>query len=538
MKFPAQNLVAMLILFVERIITKCIAGNKSDHTTRISNSNSNSNLDSGTSTSLGLMELQGTVSFYDTAIGARDFGGIYHHKPIALVNPASVQDIVKVVKMAASSPNLTVAARGNGHSINGQAQAPNGLVLNMSFIKGIKIFEGNYTRAPYVDAGAGELWMDVLKACLKVGLTPRSWTDYLFLSVGGTLSNGGVSGQTFKFGPQISNVLQLQIVSGNGEAMTCSPEQSEDLFYGALGGLGQFGIITKARIMLQKAPDMVRWIRIVYSDFEDFRADQEMLIGLPEGKSFDYVEGFVFLNNCDPVNGWPCVPLSPSSSFDPQLIPDTAGPVLYCLEVALHYDHHTDLMALNKRMEMMLGPLRFIRGLHYCLEISYLDFLNRVEEAEVAARSSGIWDAPHPWLNMFVPKSKISEFDRKVFRQILKHGVGGPMLVYPVNRNKWDCRMSAIVPDEDIFYLVALLRFSPPYPSGPPLQSIIAQNEEILHYCTSRGIDMKLYIPHYKNERDWKRHFGRHWHQFERRKNVYDPRAILAPGQRIFPRSN
>lgn len=39
--------------------------------------------------------------------------------------------------------------------------------------------------------------------------------------------------------------------------MTCSPEQSEDLFYGALGGLGQFGIITKARIMLQKAPDMV-----------------------------------------------------------------------------------------------------------------------------------------------------------------------------------------------------------------------------------------------------------------------------------------
>lgn len=214
MKFPAQNLVAMLILFVERIITKCIAGNKSDHTTRISNSNSNSNLDSGTSTSLGLMELQGTVSFYDTAIGARDFGGIYHHKPIALVNPASVQDIVKVVKMAASSPNLTVAARGNGHSINGQAQAPNGLVLNMSFIKGIKIFEGNYTRAPFVDAGAGELWIDVLKACLKVGLAPRSWTDYLFLSVGGTLSNGGVSGQTFKFGPQISNVLQLQIVSG------------------------------------------------------------------------------------------------------------------------------------------------------------------------------------------------------------------------------------------------------------------------------------------------------------------------------------
>ncbi|KAH9298906.1 hypothetical protein KI387_030588, partial [Taxus chinensis] len=41
-----------------------------------------------------------------------------------------------------------------------------------------------------------------------------------------------------------------------GEAIKCSPDQREDLFYAILGGLGQYGIITKARIMLQKAPDM------------------------------------------------------------------------------------------------------------------------------------------------------------------------------------------------------------------------------------------------------------------------------------------
>ncbi|KAH9317844.1 hypothetical protein KI387_019613, partial [Taxus chinensis] len=132
-----------------------------------------------------------------------------------------------------------------------------------------------------------------------------------------------------------------------------------------------------------------KWIRVVYADFEDFRADQGMLISLPEVKSFDYVEGFVLANNNDPINGWPSVPLSLTYSFDTKLIPDTAGPILYCLEVALHYDHDTDFMALNKRMESMLGPLRFIKGLQYCLEISYFDFLNRVEEVEVAARSSG-----------------------------------------------------------------------------------------------------------------------------------------------------
>ncbi len=66
----------------------------------------------------------------------------------------------------------------------------------------------------FVDAAGGELWIDVLKATLKHGLAPRSWTDYLYLSVGGTLSNAGVSGQTFRHGPQISNVLQLEVVTG------------------------------------------------------------------------------------------------------------------------------------------------------------------------------------------------------------------------------------------------------------------------------------------------------------------------------------
>jgi FAD/FMN-containing dehydrogenase len=46
--------------------------------------------------------------------------------------------------------------------------------------------------------------------------------------------------------------------AGRGDVVTCSPEENSDLFYGALGGLGQFGIITRARIALEPAPKMVR----------------------------------------------------------------------------------------------------------------------------------------------------------------------------------------------------------------------------------------------------------------------------------------
>lgn len=76
---------------------------------------------------------------------------------------------------------------------------------------------------------------------------------------------------------------------------------------------------------------------MVYSEFSEFTRDAELLVTRAEGDSFDYVEGFVFVNSDDPVNGWPSVPLDSEHSFDPTRIPRTAGPVLYCLEVALHY---------------------------------------------------------------------------------------------------------------------------------------------------------------------------------------------------------
>lgn len=45
--------------------------------------------------------------------------------------------------------------------------------------------------------------------------------------------------------------------AGKGDVVNCSKEENGDLFHGVLGGLGQFGIITRARISLEEAPAMV-----------------------------------------------------------------------------------------------------------------------------------------------------------------------------------------------------------------------------------------------------------------------------------------
>lgn len=49
---------------------------------------------------------------------------------------------------------------------------------------------------------------------------------------------------------------------------------------------------------------------------------------------------------------------------------------------------------------------------------------------------------------------------------------------------------------------------------------------------------MKQYLAPYTTQQQWKAHFGARWETFERRKHRYDPLAILAPGQRIFPKAS
>lgn len=90
-----------------------------------------------------------------------------------------------------------------------------------------------------------------------------------------------------------------------------------------------------------------------------------------------------------------------------------------------------------------------------------------------------------------------------------------------------------MLPEGEIFYLVALLRFTRKEPSA---EKLVAQNQEIIQYCIKKGIDFKLYLPHYRSQEDWKRHFGNQWSRFVERKARFDPMAILAPGQKIFSR--
>ncbi|KAG8045590.1 hypothetical protein GUJ93_ZPchr0008g12331 [Zizania palustris] len=385
----------------------------------------------------------------------------------AVLYPSRPADIAALLRAScASTPPFPVSARGCGHSIRGQASAPDGIVVDMASLGHHGARSGGSGAAArlsvsvegrYIDAGGEQLWVDVLHASLAHGLTPRSWTDYLHLTVGGTLSNAGISGQAFRHGPQISNVQELDVITGVGEIVTCSKEKDAELFDAVLGGLGQFGVITRARIPLAPAPARARWVRFVYTNAAALTADQERLIDVGRrggvlGGLMDYVEGSVLLDQQQGlVETWRTQPRAPSSSSSSffsnaddaarvAALSAEVGGVLYYLEGALYYGGAGDVstMGVDERMEVLLRELRYARGFVFAQDVSYAEFLDRVHGGELQLRAAGLWDVPHPWLNLFLPRSRVLDFAAVVFHRILRRRPAvGPVLIYPMNRNKY-----------------------------------------------------------------------------------------------------
>lgn len=64
-----------------------------------------------------------------------------------------------------------------------------------------------------------------------------------------------------------------------------------------------------------------------------------------------------------------------------------------------------------------------------------MEFLDRVHVSELKLKEKGLWEVPHPWLNLLVPKTGIQKFAQEVFGNILKDTSNGPVLIYPVNKS-------------------------------------------------------------------------------------------------------
>jgi len=202
---------------------------------------------------------------------ATDYGGAVRRMPRAMVRARTAEDIVRVVAYA-SGRHIKVAMRGQGHSLSGQALIEDGIVINSSALNAVESRSDDT-----LDAEAGALWGDVAKAALARGRLPPVMPDAMMLSVGGTLSVGGMGETGFRCGAQVDHVLALDVVTGTGQLVTCSASHEAELFHMTLGGLGQCGIIVRARLGLAPAATFVVTHALSYLDLAALLADQARL---------------------------------------------------------------------------------------------------------------------------------------------------------------------------------------------------------------------------------------------------------------------
>jgi cytokinin dehydrogenase len=443
--------------------------------------------------------LKGRLLFGKAArsAAADDFGHIVHHLPWAVLEPGDVGDIAVMLRFC-SQHRIPAAPRGQGHATYGQAQALGGLVIEMGPLNAISVAaDGTAT----VQAGAR--WSSLLCAALPHGLTPPVLTDYLELSVGGTLSVGGIGGTSPHYGAQVDNVLELEVVTGAGRLLACSPTSRPGLFHAVLSGLGQCAVLVSATLRLVPAPRHVRHFILYYPTVDTLTADQRMVQA--DGR-FSFVEGEAELN------------------------PDGSG-WLYYLEAGAYYD------SVPPDDKKLLAGLRFEQGKQQISTLGYFAFLDRLASAVAYLKSTGEWYDPHPWWNMFLPGSVTNSFVSGVMASLTEADIGasGVILLYPLRRNLLRAPLLR-VPDEPVIFLFSVLRTAAPDLGGAlPAAELLRANRAL--FDQGRALGGYEYpigsIP--VTQADWRQHFGPEFAFLAAARHRYDPAGILTPGQGIFP---
>lgn len=159
-------------------------------------------------------------------------------RPGMIVRCAGVGDVMKSVSLARQY-NLLLAVRGGGHNIAGNAVCDDGLMIDLSLLKSVRIDPGK--RRAYVEPGAclGDFDHEAQAFGLVTPLGINSTTGVAGLTLG-----GGFGWLSRKYGLTADNLVSADMVTASGELVHASATENPDLFWGLRGGGGNFGIVT------------------------------------------------------------------------------------------------------------------------------------------------------------------------------------------------------------------------------------------------------------------------------------------------------
>ncbi len=184
------------------------------------------------------------------------YNAMIDKQPALIARCAGVADVIHAVNFARTN-NLLVSVCGGGHNVSGNAISDGGLMIDLSPMKGVRVDpEGKTARAE-----PGATWGEFDHETQVFGLA----------TTGGLVSTTGVAGLTLggglgwlmgNHGLACDNLISVDVVTADGQFLTASDSQNQDLFWGLRGGGGNFGIATSFEFQLHPVGPMLGGILI------------------------------------------------------------------------------------------------------------------------------------------------------------------------------------------------------------------------------------------------------------------------------------
>jgi len=198
------------------------------------------------------------------------YNGMISRKPRLIARCADVADVIAAVRFGQQN-GLLVSIRGGGHNAGGLGICDDGLVIDLSPIRYVRVDPATRT----VRAGGGCQWGDVDHATHAFGLAiPAGILSTT--GVGGLTLGGGLGHLTRKHGLTIDNLLAADVVLADGSFVVASADENSDLFWAIRGGGGNFGVVTSFLFQahpvsivsagpmlweMDQAADIMKWYR-------------------------------------------------------------------------------------------------------------------------------------------------------------------------------------------------------------------------------------------------------------------------------------